>query len=74
MSKINTIFLGMKVGILMALPLVGFLLLGVWIDSMFGTSPTYLIVGILGGIILGGVMVYKIILPYLEKKLKDNNK
>lgn len=74
MSKINTIFLGMKVGLLMVLPLVGFLLLGVWIDSIFGTSPTYLIGGILGGIILGGVMVYKIIIPYLEKKFKDNNK
>ncbi|MDD4333875.1 MAG: AtpZ/AtpI family protein [Candidatus Pacebacteria bacterium] len=72
MNRVKTIFLGMKVGLLMALPLVGFLILGVWIDKTFMTSPTYLITGILGGIVIGGIMVYKIIIPYLEKKF--NNK
>ncbi|MDD2909441.1 MAG: AtpZ/AtpI family protein [Candidatus Pacebacteria bacterium] len=73
MVKNNIIFLGLKIGLVITIPLIGFLLLGVWIDSKFDTLPIYLIAGIVLGAASGMFMVYKVIIPYLNKKIKDKN-
>jgi len=70
----NTIYLGMKIGLVMTLPLVGFLILGLWIDDRLDTFPVCSIGGIILGIVAGVFTVWKIIIPYLDKKFKDNNK
>jgi len=66
--------LGLELGFLMVLPLAVFLLLGVWLDKKFGTMPLFVIVCLLAG--LGAVFleVKRIILPFLEKRSKNNNK
>lgn len=71
-KKINTVYLGLKIGLLVAIPLIGFLLLGTWIDNRFDTFPIYLIAGIVVGLLSAVLMVYKIIIPYIDKKV--NNK
>ena len=67
MAKSN-INLGLKLGLLIVLPLVGFLLLGVWLDSLMKTSPWCMLAGVLIGIIVAIILVCKVIIPYLDKK------
>ncbi|MDD4358350.1 MAG: AtpZ/AtpI family protein [Candidatus Pacebacteria bacterium] len=78
-KNLNTLSLGLKIGLLVTVPLIGFLLLGVWLDKKFNTFPIYLIAGIVLGMIFAVYMVYKVIIPYINKKVnnqdnKDNNK
>ncbi|MDD5568958.1 MAG: AtpZ/AtpI family protein [Candidatus Pacebacteria bacterium] len=80
-TKNNVLYalgLGTQLGLLIALPLVACLFAGIAVDKKLGTSPLYLIVGILLGAILTVADVYKLILPFLEKRSKkndlDNNK
>ena len=67
----------MELGLLITIPLVGFLLLGVWMDDKMNTFPIFLLTGIIVGMGAAVLMVYKVIIPYLDKKVrnnKDNNK
>lgn len=76
-KNLNTLYLGLKIGLLVTIPLIGFLLLGVWMDTKFDTFPIYLIMGIVVGLASAVFLVYKIIIPYINKKVnnnKDNNK
>lgn len=75
-KNLNTLYLGLKIGLLVSVPLIGFLLLGVWIDTKFDTFPIYLIIGIVVGLASAVFLVYKVIIPYINKKVnnKDNNK
>ncbi|HOI59697.1 MAG TPA: AtpZ/AtpI family protein [Candidatus Pacearchaeota archaeon] len=76
-KNLNTLHLGLKIGLLVSIPLIGFLLLGVWIDTKFNTFPIYLIAGIVVGLASAVFLVYKVIIPYINKKVnnnKDNNK
>jgi len=70
----NTIYLGLKFGLLITVPMIGFLLLGLWVDRTLETFPIYLIVGGLVGIFSAFLIVYKGIIPYLNKKFINNNK
>ncbi|MDD3734909.1 MAG: AtpZ/AtpI family protein [Candidatus Pacebacteria bacterium] len=65
-----TIFLGLELGFLVALPLVVFLVLGVFLDKKFETFPIFLISGIIIGLILTFVDIRYLILPFLEKRSK----
>ena len=65
-----TIFLGLELGFLVALPLVVFLVLGVFLDKRFETFPIFLISGIIIGLILTFVDIRYLILPFLEKRSK----
>jgi F0F1-type ATP synthase assembly protein I len=66
--------LGLELGFAIAIPLVGFLLLGLWIDRKFGTMPVFMIVFLLAGLAAVVVEVKQLILPFLEKRSKNNNK
>lgn len=75
-KNLNTLYLGLKIGLLVSVPLIGFLLLGVWIDTKFNTFPICLVIGIVVGLASAVFLVYKVIIPYINKKVnnKDNNK
>jgi len=62
--------LGLELGFLVALPLVVFLVLGVFLDKRFETFPIFLISGIIIGLILTFVDIRYLILPFLEKRSK----
>lgn len=72
----STIYLGVEFGLLIALPMVGFLLLGLLIDMKANTFPIYLIAGVFLGVLGAFLIIYKGIIPYLNKKVnnKHNNK
>jgi F0F1-type ATP synthase assembly protein I len=69
----QVIALGGELGFLIAFPLVACILLGLWIDKKLNTFPLLLVVMLLLGIVLTIVNVYKIVIPFLEKR-SDNNK
>lgn len=72
MVKNNIIFLGLKIGLVITIPLIGFLLLGILLDKKLDTFPIYLILGIVTGLISAIYMVYKVIIPYINKKVNNN--
>lgn len=63
--------LGLELGFAIALPLVLFLLLGVWADKKFGTMPLFVIICLLMGFAMAVIEVKQLILPFLEKRSKN---
>lgn len=60
--------LGLELGFMIVIPLVGFMLLGLWADKSFHTLPLFTIIGLIIGLISSIVEVIKVILPFLEKR------
>lgn len=51
----------MQLGFLIALPLVGGLLIGLWADNSLGTKPLFLLLGTLAGIAAGSLVMYRVV-------------
>lgn len=69
--------MGAQLGFLIAFPLIVCVFVGVMIDKKLNTFPWAMIAMIILGIGLTVVDVYKIVIPFLEKrsvKKLDNNK
>jgi len=66
--------LGLELGFAIAIPLVGFLLFGLWLDRAIGTTPLFMIIFLLAGLAAVVVEVRYLIMPFLEKRSKNNNK
>jgi F0F1-type ATP synthase assembly protein I len=62
--------MGSGLGFVLAAPLAIMIFLGVMIDKKLETFPIALIISILIGIGLTIVNLYKIIIPFLEKRSK----
>jgi len=65
--------LGSELGFLIAFPLIICILLGIYLDKKLNTFPWILLGMVLMGIVLTVVNVYKVVIPFLEKR-SDNNK
>lgn len=63
-----------QLGVLIAFPLVVCILIGVVIDRKMNTFPWFLLLMILVGIGLTVIDVYKVIIPFLEKRSGNNKK
>ena len=66
--------MGSGLGFVLAFPLVLTILLGVMIDKKLETFPIALIISVLIGIGLTIVDLYRIVIPFLEKRSNNNNK
>ena len=69
--------MGGQLGFLIAFPLIICVIVGVMIDKKMNTFPWFMLGMIFVGIVLTVVDVYKIVIPFLEKrslKKLDNNK
>jgi len=62
--------LGLELGFLIALPLVIFLLLALFLDKKLQTFPVFLISGIIIGLIVSFFNIYYLVFPFLEKRSK----
>ncbi|KUK49589.1 MAG: hypothetical protein XD75_0420 [Parcubacteria bacterium 33_209] len=62
--------MGSGLGFVLAVPMVVAIFLGVMIDKKLETFPIALIISILVGVGLTIVNLYKIIIPFLEKRSK----
>lgn len=60
--------LGLELGFLISLPLVFFLILGIFLDKKFQTFPIFLISSIILGMAATFFNVYYLVLPFLEKR------
>ena len=66
--------LGLELGFAIAIPLVGFLLFGLWLDRKIGTTPLFMIIFLLAGLVTVVVEVKQLILPFLEKRSQKEKK
>ena len=64
--------LGSELGFLIAFPLIICILLGIYLDRRFNTFPWILLIMVLAGIGLTVVNVYKVVIPFLEKRSGNN--
>lgn len=64
----HAIFLGTEMGFLIALPLVGCVFLGLFFDRKSDKFPLFTLMFVFIGIILTIVNVYKLVLPFIEKR------
>lgn len=62
--------MGSGLGFVLAVPMVVAIFLGVMIDKNLKTFPIVLIISVLVGMGLTVVNLYKIIIPFLEKRSK----
>ena len=65
--------MGSGLGFVLAFPLVLTILLGVIVDKKLETFPIALIISVLIGIGLTIVDLYRIVIPFLEKRSNNNN-
>ncbi|MFA5169407.1 MAG: AtpZ/AtpI family protein [Candidatus Paceibacterota bacterium] len=65
--------MGGQLGLMIALPMVLTVALGVWIDKKANTFPLFLVIMILSGMGITIVNVYKVIIPFLEKRSERKN-
>ncbi len=54
-----------QLGFLIAVPITGFMLLGLWGDRNFQTSPLLLIVSMIAGVAITFYEIYRLLLPLL---------
>ena len=59
-----------QVGWSVALPLVGFILVGVFLDKQFGTKPTFIFAGLVLGMLTSFYSLYKFLKPFVTKRPK----
>lgn len=64
--------MGCELGFLIAFPLVICVIIGVVIDKKLGTFPWFLLAMVLAGVALTVIDVYKVIIPFLEKRSGKN--
>ena len=63
--------LGLELGFLIVLPLVGFLLLGLFLDKKLGTAPIFLIFLVVLSLIAVFFEIRLLIMPFLEKRSRN---
>lgn len=66
--------IGSELGVLIALPMVICIISGLYLDKRLGTFPWLLLLFVFLGLVLTVVDVYKLVLPFLEKKSFEVNK
>ncbi|MFZ2390330.1 MAG: AtpZ/AtpI family protein [Minisyncoccales bacterium] len=66
--------MGSQLGFLIAFPLIVCVLIGVIIDKKMNTFPWFILLMVLVGIGLTIIDVYKIVIPFLEKRSGNNKK
>jgi len=65
--------LAWQLGFLIALPIIGFILLGFWSDKFFKTQPIFLIFGLLLGILITIYEVYHWLIPLIKNKDRERD-
>lgn len=66
LNKWRLVNLGFELGFVIALPLLGFSLLGKWLDNRFGTTPWITLAGILFAIVTTTVWLTRRLKEYIK--------
>lgn len=70
----SAISVASQLGFMIVIPLVGFFLLGLYLDKKFGTLPIFLLSSIVLSIVLLPLEFRYLLMPFLEKKVGKNDK
>lgn len=74
-KEFSAIRLSLQFGYTIVIPLVIFLLIGIFLDNHFKTSPLFIFIGVILSIVISSFGIYKAVLPFLEiSKKSDNSK
>jgi len=57
-----------------AVPLVGFILIGVFLDKQFGTKPTFILGGLVLGMVVSFYSLYRLLKPFITSVKKNEFK
>lgn len=68
MPKTNLLELGIEFGLIIALPLIGLIILGLYLDKKYGTVPLFILIGLFVALGISSVMLYKRINQILSEK------
>ncbi len=68
MPKTNLLELGIEFGLIIALPLIGLIGLGLWLDKKYGTVPLFILIGLFIALGVSSIMLYKRIQEILSDK------
>ena len=60
-----------QLGFLIAIPIGGFIFLGILGDRFFGTEPFILLLGLLVGIVITIYEIYHLLVPLIKNKEED---
>ena len=63
-----------QVGWSVAVPLVVFILIGVFLDKQFGTKPAFIFAGVGLGMIVSFFSLYKLLKPFLKNSSNKTSK
>ena len=64
--------LAWQLGFIIAVPIAGFLFLGVWGDKFFKTEPLLLLLGLLAGIVITVYEMYHLFIPLIKNGKKND--
>jgi len=64
--------LAWQLGFIIAVPIGGFLILGLWLDKKLSTFPILLIMGIIIGMVITVYEVYHLFIPLFKNSGGDN--
>ncbi len=65
------ISIALQLGFVIVFSIIGFLWLGVWADKAFGTSPLFLLTGVIVGITITIYETYHMLTPLIKNNSKD---
>ncbi len=66
-SAFYAVSLGLQLGLIIATPIGLCMLAGLWIDKRFGSSPFFLMMGVIGGIAIAYRETVNMIKPLIRK-------
>jgi ATP synthase protein I len=68
MKRSNPAFRLIGVGFYIGACIVGGIFLGMWLDNTFGTRPICLLAGLILGLVVAFVGVYRMLLPLIDNR------
>lgn len=62
---------GWEVSLAILIPILGFLLLGLWLDRTLLTAPLFLLIGMILGLVFAIAGLYSFVRPFLREKSEE---
>ncbi len=60
-----SVFMAAQLGLLIAVPVIIFIIIGIWLDKTMHTSPLFVMLGVIIGFSGGIYNAYRIIKPFI---------
>jgi len=61
-----------QLGFLIVAPILGFLLVGFWLDKLFNTKPIFMVIGLFVGVVVTIHEVHNLLKPFTKSQKRNN--